>query len=256
MLRRIAQLVCAATAAAALAAGPAASAPKPEIALSTATARTVAAATARFSLSVAAHVAGISVVTSERGAISFRRHQAHVYKLVPGSGVPQEIVLIGPWEYTNANVQAAIDDPGVRPWTKLDTRRLPARQRKNRADDLAHVRALAYLSSGAAHAARMAHVRSDGATTHFRGVVEPARVLESVPRSERATIRAVIAADYTSKPFPADFWVDRDGRVVRVRVSYRTAKGGRIAVDGTFSHFGSKVDLRLPSASDIQNITP
>jgi hypothetical protein len=251
VLARTLPLAAATAVAAGLAAASSASAPGNT--LSGATARTMAGSTASFSLSIVARVAGVSAVTHERGAVSFRRQAAHVYRLDPGGGVPREIILTGPWEYTNANVQAALDDPTVRPWTKLDTRRLPAAQLRNRADELAHVRALAFLPSGVARATRLG---LEGPTTHYRGVVAPARVLLRVPATERAAIRSAIVADYSSRPFPADFWIDRRGRVVRVRVSYRTAKGGRIAVSGTFSHFGVKVDLRLPPAGEIVDVSP
>jgi hypothetical protein len=250
VLGRTLPLICVAAAAAGVVA---ASSAAPGDALSGAAARTMAGSTASFSLSIAARVAGLSVVTHERGAVSFRRQAAHVYRLDPSGGVPREIILAGPWEYTNANVQAALNDPTVRPWTKLDTRRLPPSQRAKRADELAHVRALAFLSSGVARARRLGLA---GATTHYRGVVTPARVLVRVPAGERAAIRSAIAADYSTRPFPADFWIDRGGRIVRVRVSYRTAKGGRIAVSGTFSHFGVRVDLRLPPAGEIADVSP
>jgi hypothetical protein len=41
-----------------------------------------------------------------------------------------------------------------------------------------------------------------------------------------------------------------------VLVDYRTARGSRIIVDGGFSDFGSKVDLTVPPAADVQDITP
>src|SRR5205085_6064250 len=120
------------------------------IGLPTATARTLAGSSARFSFAVSARLAGASIVSHEQGSLSFRVRQAHLYKLVPGGRVPQEVILIGPWEYTNANVEAALNDPSIRPWTKLDSRRLSARARKSQVDELAHLRSLAYLSSGVA----------------------------------------------------------------------------------------------------------
>ena len=89
--------------------------------------RTVATGkTASFTLSISAMIAGAAVRSSETGSVSFTDRRAHFYKLVPGGGLPQEIVLDGPFAYTNANVDAALKDPSVKPWTKLDTRRVPA----------------------------------------------------------------------------------------------------------------------------------
>ena len=97
----------------------------PAVDLRGSVARTMARGSASFSLSIAATIAGASVRTSENGAVSFMRRQAHVYKLVPGNPIPEELILNGPFTYTNANVASALSDPNVRPWTKLDVRRLP-----------------------------------------------------------------------------------------------------------------------------------
>ena len=78
----------------------------------------------------------------------------------------------------------------------------------------------------------------------------------SAPASERAALRAAINNDYLAAPFPADFWIDSSGRVRRVLVGYRTAHGSQIVVDGRFSEFGVKVDLTVPPARDVQDITP
>jgi hypothetical protein len=210
--------------------------------------RTKAGGSARFSLSVAATLAGASVRTSENGTVSFTRRLAHVYKLVPGRPIPEELILDGPFTYTNANVQAALANPAVRPWTKLDVRRLPRAQRR-RVDDLDHVRALAYLGEGVVGATRVG-------AGHVRGTVEPARVLARVPRSERAAIRVAIRSDYAAGPFRADFWLDAHERIRRVHVAYRTARGGRIVVDGRLSSFGVAVDVKPPPASEIEDISP
>ena len=65
-----------------------------------------------------------------------------------------------------------------------------------------------------------------------------------------------VKADFAAKPFPADFWLDTQGRVRRVHVSYRTGSSGRIVVTATYSGFGSPVPLRLPPASHVQDISP
>jgi hypothetical protein len=54
----------------------------------------------------------------------------------------------------------------------------------------------------------------------------------------------------------ADFWLDDAGRVRQVRVTYLTAGGGRIFIEGGFSNFGTKIDVTVPAANKIQDITP
>ena len=225
--------------------------------LAGATGRTIAAKTASFSLAISGTIGTVSVRSSELGSVSFAERRAHFYKLVPGGGTPQEIVLNGSYAYTNANVDAALKDSSVRPWTKLDTRRVPAAQQRAHPDELSHVRVVAYLSNGVAHASKIGTDDIAGESqVHYRGVVDPARVVAAAPAAERAALRTAIGNDYLAKAFPADFWVDSAGRVRRVLVGYRTPGGGRIVVDGRFLEFGVKVDLTVPAASEIQDITP
>ncbi len=225
--------------------------------LSGASGRTVAAKTASFTLAISAKIGSMAVESNETGSFSFSERRAHFYKLLPGGGTPQEVVLDGPYAYTNANIAAALKDSSVKPWTKLDTRRVPAAQLRARPDELTHVRVLAYLANGVGKASALGTDMIAGQPqVHYRGVVDPARVVATAPAVDRAALRTAIANDYLPRPFPADFWVDAAGRVRRVLVGYRTAGGGQIVVDGRFSGFGVKVDLTIPSAAEIQDITP
>ena len=88
--------------------------------------------------------------------------------------------------------------------------------------------------------------------THYRAKVDPSRLNARVPRS----IQAAAKSDYPAEPFDADFWLDDEGRLRRVVVDYRTAGGTRIEIDGAFSEFGTAIDLTLPAANKIQDITP
>jgi hypothetical protein len=222
-----------------------------------ATSRTVASGTASFTLLIGASVGGASVRSGETGTVSFSDRRAHFYKLSPGGGLPQEIILNGPFAYTNANVAAALKDSRVKPWTKLDTRRVPASDSKSHPDELAHVRVVAYLADGVSGAKRMGVQTVQGQRrTHFRGLVDPTRLVAKAPAADRAALRTALRNDYLPTPFLADFWLDDAGRVREVRVTYRTAGGGQIFIEGGFSNFGTKIDLTVPAASKIQDITP
>jgi hypothetical protein len=217
-------------------------------------ARTTGAGPVQFRLVIKAIVGGSPVVAEENGTVSFVERRAHLYKQIPGSTVPQELVLLGPFTYTNANVQAALADPTVKPWTKLDTRRLTAKQLHAQPDEFAHVVAPAYLPDGVAQPKRSG-VGPNG-TTRFTGVVDPARLARRIPAAVRVSIVTAVRNDYSTTPFPATFWLDAGGRVRRVRVAYTTAQGSQITVDTSYSSFGTKIDVRLPAAGDITDITP
>jgi hypothetical protein len=222
-----------------------------------ATSRTVANGTAAFTLLIGASVGGTPVRSGETGTVSFADRRAHFYKLSPGGGLPQEIILDGPIAYTNANVAAALKDSTVKPWTKLDTRKVPASDAKSHPDELAHVRAVAYLADGVSGAKRIGVQTVQGQRrTHFRGLVDPARIFAKAPAADRAALRTTLRNDYLATPFLADFWLDDAGRVRQVRVSYLTAGGGQIFIEGGFSNFGTKIDLTVPAANKIQDITP
>ena len=78
-----------------------------------------------------------------------------------------------------------MNDTSVKPWTKLDTRRLTASQRRSNGDELAHVRAPAFLIEGVARATR---VGGTAALVHLRGMVDPARLAARLPASIRSSI--------------------------------------------------------------------
>jgi hypothetical protein len=219
--------------------------------VSQAGARTVGPGTARFTYDISGAVGGLAMRTHERGTVAFVLQQAHIYKLLTSGGIPQEIIVDGPYVYGNGNVQAALNDPSVKPWTRLDTRRLSAEQRRAQGDELAHIRAPAYLIEGVAVARRVG-----GSRLHLRGIVDPHRLEARVPVAIRSSIAAAVAADFSTTPFPADFWLDAKGRVRRVRVSYATKTGGRILVDAIYSGFGAPVPLGLPSAAGTTDISP
>jgi hypothetical protein len=213
-------------------------------------ARTTAAGPVRFRLLVTINAGGALITAEENGSAAFTGRRAHLYKQLPGGQIPQELVIIGPYTYTNANVQAALSDPSIQPWTKLDTRKLTVEQRRSQPDELAHVLVPAYLSEGVAQASP--HGRGADGTYRFTGVVDLARLAHLAP----ATILAAVKNDFPAHNFPATFWLDARGLLNRVFVDYTTLKGTRIRVDATYRSYGAKVDLTLPAAAKIKDISP
>jgi hypothetical protein len=213
-------------------------------------ARTKAAGPARFRMLISINAGGTRITAEENGSTSFAARRAHLYKQLPGGQFPQELVVIGPYTYTNANVQAALADPSVKPWTKLDTRKLTPKQRHDQPDELAHVQAPVYLPTGVS-AATYGGKESDG-TFRFGGRVDPKRLAGSVPPA----VLTALKNDYPGGTFPATFWLDDQGRLRRVLVRYATPQGTKLTVDTTYSDFGTNVDLTLPAASKIKDISP
>ena len=145
----------------------------------------------------------------------------------------------------------------MKPWTKLDTRRLSAKERSSRPDELAHVRALVHLPDGVDGATQLDSITvADERVTQFRGLVRPARVVARAPAAERSSIAEALRNDrHPAPPFP-ELWLDDAGRVRARAGLLNTAAGSEFSVDGRFSNFGAPVDLTLPPARSIQDITP
>jgi hypothetical protein len=220
-------------------------------------AKTLATGSARFTLLVGAIVGGSPVQASETGTIALSKRRAHIYKLIPGSNMGQELIVDGPFTYTNANVEAALKDKTVKPWTKLDTRRLSAKQLKSHPDELTHVTVMVHLAGGVENARQFDSMDVAGQrVTEFRGDVQPARVVARAPAAERKSIAQAMRNDYPTRPFLASFWLDDAGRVRRVLVNYHTPGGTSISLDGRFSEFGIAVDTTPPPPHSTQDITP
>lgn len=227
--------------------------PKPLPSFAKARENVLATTTAKLDQVTTIVVSGSEIQAHDTGHLAFDGSRAHIYKLAPGSQFPGEVIVIGPFTYTNANVQAALQAPEVPPWTKLDTRKLSAKAAANQTDELSHVLAPAYLAFGASHVT-LRRRESDGAV--FWARIDPKVVLSSVPAARRAKIENAVRADYPAKDFNARFWVDSRNRIRRVIVAWATPSGTPIAVDTSYSSFGSPVDTTLPAARRIKDITP
>jgi hypothetical protein len=121
--------------------------PKPLPSFARARANVLSTATARLDQVTTIVVGGAKIKAYDTGRLAYDGSRAHIYKVSPGSRFPGEVVVIGPFTYTNANVEAAMQSPEVPPWTKLDRRKLSAKAAANQTDELSHVLAPAYLAT-------------------------------------------------------------------------------------------------------------
>lgn len=229
--------------------------PKPIVAppFARALARTVAQRTVKFAQITSITVGGNVVSAYTNGTASFAARLGHIYRISPGNNTPGEVIVAGPIVYENANAQAALNDPGVQPWTRLDTRKLSAKVRAQHPDDLAHSLAPAYLAT-AVTTVRL--VQTTPTRAEFVGRVDPARVAAGVPASQRALVVAAVHGDYPATRFTARFWLDARGRLRRVLVAYRTKNGTPVSVDTAYDAFGVPVAATPPPARDVKDITP
>ena len=227
--------------------------PKPLPSFARARANVLTTATARLDQVTTIVVGGAEIKAHDTGRVAFDGSRAHIYKLSPGSRFPGEVIVIGPYTYTNANVEASLQSPEVPPWTKLDTRKLSARAAANQTDELSHVLAPAYLAFGARNVTLRRRVGDDAI---FWARIDPKLVLRNVPAARRAKIEKAVRSDYPSADFNARFWVDSHERIRRVIVAWATPNGTPVALDTSYSTFGGRVNTKLPPARSIKDITP
>src|SRR5438105_13372252 len=200
-------------------------------------AQTTGAGSAKFGLTVVATLSGTSLRTEESGTVSFRSRRAHVFRTTT-QGEFVEVIYDGAVEYSNANAAASVSQPGLKPWLRI---------RSHGATDVEHVQVLAYLPAGATAVEQLGSEKVDGAaTTHFRAMIDPERA--AGPMTPRQ--RTALAADFGGKRFPAELWLDSNGRLRRVRIS-RASASSRVTIEARFSEFGAKVDVTPPPADEI-----
>jgi hypothetical protein len=163
------------------------------------------------------------------------------------------VIVDGPITYSNANVQAAMSSPDVQPWTRLDRRKLTAKEKAQHPDEVAHALTPLYLGLGA-EAVKLDRRVADGAL--FWARIGPKLVEQRVPADLRELVTGSLRADYPSADFNAKFWIDGRGRIRRVIVAYATTKGTPIAVDTSYDSFGTRIDVTPPPARSTKDITP
>ena len=146
---------------------------------------------------------------------------------LPGGRLPQELVLIGPFTYTNANVQAALADPDRQ--AVDEARHAPAdAAAASRASPTSSRTSLApaYLADGVATCRSRVGDDADGTTQFTRSRRSAARL--AAPRAGARSSTAVAQRLPREAVRRRDFWLDDAGRVRRVLVAYATPQGSKI----------------------------
>lgn len=226
---------------------------KPLPSFAKARSRTFAAGTARVVQTTAIVLSGSRIEAHDRGTLSLDGRRAHLYRLSPGQSVPGEVIVDGPITYSNANVQAAMSSSEVKPWTRLDRRKLTAREKAQHPDEVAHAVTPLYLAYGA-KAVKLDRRVPDGAL--FWARIDPKLVAKRVPPARRELVSQSLRGDYPATDFNAKLWIDGTDRIRRVIVAYATARGTPIAVDTSYDSFGTKVNVTPPPARSTKDITP
>jgi len=99
------------------------------------------------------------------------------------------------------------------------------------------------------------------ATTHYRATVDLRRYADLVPAADRAAARASIdrfTAETGASRVPVDVWIGADDLVRRLAQKLSLdASGGPSAIEQRFEFydFGAQVDIRVPDADEVTDVT-
>ena len=92
-------------------------------------------------------------------------------------------------------------------------------------------------------------------TTHYRVTLDLANAISNSPEAERDRVETSVIALGT-RNVPADVWIDRQGRVRRLRLRL---KGGTVANPGSvqfeFFHLGTPVTVTQPDPNSIVDLS-
>ena len=98
-------------------------------------------------------------------------------------------------------------------------------------------------------------------TTHYRATVDLRRYADLVPPADRAAVRASIdrlVEQIGTSTVPVDVWIGKDALVRRLKQTLSLAvPGGRTAIEQRFEFydFGTDVDIALPAAGEVTDVT-
>ena len=147
--------------------------------------------------------------------------------------------------------------PGNKPWVKVDL----AAAAKSLGVDLGSFQAadpkqgLQQLLASS-DAKKVGTDTIDGVeTTHYRAVVDVANAAK-LPPAQRRALRQFLKG--MNGHAPVDVWVDGDGHVRRETTNFNYGTGlqqAQTAVTMNFSDFGAPVDVTVPAAGDVTDVT-
>lgn len=150
----------------------------------------------------------------------------------------------------------------TKPWLELDLRKLGALNGINLGaltqlagnDPLQQVQLLRAVTGPVR---TLGHATIRGAqTTHYRATIDYRKYLTGAPASVKPSVRALLP-QMRSPLVPLDVYVDGQGRVARIFLSYglKTGAGARGSIRADFFGYGAPVSVALPPASQVADVS-
>jgi len=95
-------------------------------------------------------------------------------------------------------------------------------------------------------------------TTHYHGELELSRVLANIPSSEQAAARSALEKLGSGGSFPVEVWIDAQGRVRRIEMSFGgagAAAGLSATITIDFKSYGAVPPVTPPPAGEVFDAT-
>ncbi|HEY3069886.1 MAG TPA: LppX_LprAFG lipoprotein [Gaiellaceae bacterium] len=91
-------------------------------------------------------------------------------------------------------------------------------------------------------------------TTHYRGTIDLEKVAQLAPAKARESYRRIIELSGQSK-VPMEVWIDDQGLTRRLRFEQKMTGGASMKMTEDLYDFGANVDVQLPAADQVLDIT-
>jgi hypothetical protein len=150
--------------------------------------------------------------------------------------------------------------PGARAWLKVDLAKLGAQQgidfeqllQFNQSDP---TEALAYLRAAGSDFRELGseEVRSVR-TTRYRGTIDLRKVAAQAPAQARESYERVIELSGQTA-LPMEVWIDDDGLARRIRFEQQLPNGAALKMTVELYDFGADVDVEVPPADQVTDLT-
>lgn len=222
---------------------------------------TVAADTAKMTVSSKAVADGQAVTAHGAGVVDLRKGASRITLTSQGTEIEQRVVDGVVYQKPSGGQRAEI--PGGKTWMKIDPARLNRSGATGQSQAGDPAEPFHYLKgAGRDDVTRVGTQTLDGTrTTHYRVSVPVASLAKDNPRQAEELRRQL-----GKSSLPVDLWLDDQGRLRQesVRLALHPLKGRTPGKENTqvtsttvlrFTDFGTRADVAAPPASDTADVT-
>jgi hypothetical protein len=153
--------------------------------------------------------------------------------------------------------------PTGKTWIELDLSQVAAADGLNASslsslDESNPTQFLEYLRGSSGEVVSLGSETVEGVpTTHYHATLQLSRILEKLPSSEQASAKAALEEIGTGSGIPVEVWIDAQGRVRRMQMSFTTDAGAAgvpaisFSITMAFKSYGPVPAVVAPPAGEV-----